>query len=75
LPGASIASGEGQYYVIAPSHCGLSFGVTGLPFGRRWSMNDLSTAPDSARVETILVLGACHVNGGLRILGDTTKTR
>jgi hypothetical protein len=75
LPG-TLASGEGSYYFISPNHCGLSFGVEGVPFrARPWSHAELRTLPDSARVERILVVGSCHANGGVRILADTGAAR
>lgn len=61
LPGARVAAGEGNYFVFVPSHCGLSFGLVGLPTrGRPWTIAELAAQPDSARVGVILVTGACH---------------
>lgn len=72
IPGATVSPGEGNYFVILPNHCGLSFGLEGLPVrGRPWTIAELATQPDSARVGVILVTGSCHENGGTRILWDT----
>jgi hypothetical protein len=58
LPGVILAAGEGRYYAISPAHCGLSFGVEGLPFrARPWTVAELAATPDSVRVGEILVTG------------------
>jgi hypothetical protein len=76
LPGVTLAAGEGRYFAISPAHCGLSFAIDGLPFrARPWTTAELATMPDSVRVGTILVTGACHANGGLRVLWDTSAVR
>lgn len=57
LPGAALAFGEGQF-IVSPAHCGLSFGIEGLPFRTRpWTTAELATMPDRVRVGTILVTG------------------
>jgi hypothetical protein len=74
IPSAELATGEGQHYLIAPIHCGLSFGIEGLPFGeRRWTPAAMHAQPDSVRVDVILVVGMCHENGGLRVLWDNKR--
>jgi len=72
---AVIASGEGSYFVIAEaSHCGLSFALPQLRHrSERWRREDLVDLPDTVRVQSILVIGACHSSNGLRILWDTTE--
>lgn len=61
LDSVSLSPGEGQYYVLAPALCGLSFGVSGLPgpYGRRWTATELADLPDSTRVSRILITGSC----------------
>jgi hypothetical protein len=76
LPGAGLAAGEGQYFLISPDHCGLSFGIEGLaPGGKRFTTAELRAQPDSARVQTILIVGACHVSGRLRLLWEEAAPR
>jgi len=73
IPGATVSPGEGNYYVFLPEHCGLSFGLDGLPVRTQpWTIADLATLPDSARVAKILITGSCHdETGNVRILWDT----
>jgi hypothetical protein len=61
LPDASVAAGEGRYYVVAPSRCGVSFGLGGLQPRTRgaWNLDELRELPDSIRVTRILVFGGC----------------
>lgn len=74
IPGAIVTPGEGNYYVLLPDHCGLSFALDGLPIrARPWTIAELATQPDSARVTKILITGSCHENGNTRILWDTTQ--
>jgi hypothetical protein len=55
-----ISAGEGHYFLTTPAHCGLSFGLHGLPFGAGpWSTEELAAMPDSVRVERILITGVC----------------
>lgn len=72
IPGASVSAGEGNYFVLLPEHCGLSFGLEGLPTrARPWTLAELASQPDSARVGIILITGSCHENGGTRRLWNT----
>lgn len=76
LPGTALLAGEGRYFVIAPAHCGLSFGLEGVPFrARPWTTGELPSLPDSVRVGEILVTGMCQADGDLRILWDTSTVR
>ena len=53
-PGARLLAGEGAMYVTLPSHCGLSFRLRGVEFGRPSSMSDV---PSSATVNEVLAIG------------------
>jgi hypothetical protein len=59
-PGARLLTGEGAYYVTLPGHCGLSFRLRGVAFGRASS---LSQVPATASVDEVLVIG-CSRSGG-----------
>jgi hypothetical protein len=60
MPDPRISAGEGRYFLTTPAHCGLSFGIRGLPFGAGpWSAEELAAMPDSVRVERILITGGC----------------
>ena len=57
--GARALNGEGGYYVLIRSHCGLSFG---LPFIERPNHEDLDETalralPDTLRIQEVLVVG------------------
>jgi hypothetical protein len=52
--GARLLTGEGAYFVTLPSHCGLSFRLRGVEFGR---LRTLAQVPDSATVGEVLVVG------------------
>lgn len=72
IPGATVSPGEGNYFMLLPDHCGLSFALEGLPVrSQPWTIAELATMPDTAQVGMILVTGSCHENGGTRILWDT----
>lgn len=59
-PDVRVVSGEGRYFLMTPVHCGLSFGIEGVPFGEGPSTPaELRALPDRVRVERILVTGSC----------------
>ena len=53
-PGARLLTGEGAYFVTLPSHCGLSFRLSGVEFGR---LRTVEQIPNSATVSEVLVVG------------------
>jgi hypothetical protein len=58
LPGAQVLAGEGQTFLISPAHCGLSFGLEGVPVrARPMTTAELASLPDRVRVGAILVTG------------------
>lgn len=57
---AAIGAGEGRYFVMAPSLCGLSFEIGGpAPRPGGWTVAELRSAPDDVRISRILVTGGC----------------
>ena len=59
-PGAQVLTGEGAVFVTLPSHCGLSFRLRGVEFGR---VTRPAQIPDTAVVEEVLAFGC---SGGRR---------
>jgi hypothetical protein len=59
-PGARVLAGEGAHFVTLPSHCGLSFRLRGVEFGR---VRIPAEIPDGATVGEVLVVG-CRRGGG-----------
>ncbi len=60
LPDAMVSWGEGQSFLIAPSHCGLSFAIDGLPYrAQPWTAEELASLEDSVRISMILITGGC----------------
>ncbi len=57
--GAQVLTGEGAHFVRLPSHCGLSFRLRGVEFGR---VSTPARIPDSAVVDEVLAVG-CSVGG------------
>ncbi len=53
-PGAKVLIGEGAIFVTLPSHCGLSFRLRGVEFGR---VRTLAQIPGSASVDEVLAIG------------------
>jgi hypothetical protein len=53
-PGARVLAGEGAVFVTLPSHCGLSFRLRGVEFGR---VTRPAQIPDTAVVEDVLAFG------------------
>jgi hypothetical protein len=53
-PGAQVLSGEGAVFVGLPSHCGLSFRLRGVEFGR---VATPAQIPDTAVVDEVLAIG------------------
>ena len=58
--GAQVLMGEGRVYVRLPSHCGLSFRLRGIEFGR---ISTPAQIPDTAIVDEVLAFGCA---GGRR---------
>jgi hypothetical protein len=52
--GAQVLTGEGAHYVRLPGHCGLSFRLRGVQFGRVLSPAQI---PDTAVVDEVLAVG------------------
>ena len=52
--GARLLTGEGAHFVTLPSHCGLSFRLRGVAFGRVRAVEQI---PDGATVGEVLVVG------------------
>jgi hypothetical protein len=59
-PGAKVLAGEGAHFVTLPSHCGLSFRLRDVEFGR---VRIPAEIPDGATVGEVLVVG-CRRGGG-----------
>jgi len=60
LSGVQGLVGENALYVIAPSHCGLSFRVTDPAKAapkQEWTLADLRRLPSSTQVTEILIVG------------------
>lgn len=53
-PGAQVLTGEGAHFITLPSHCGLSFRLRGVEFGRVSSPGQI---PDTAGVDEVLAVG------------------
>jgi hypothetical protein len=58
-PGARVLTGEGKLFVTLPSHCGLSFRLRGVEFGR---VTSVSQIPARAVVDEVLAIG-CSPGG------------
>jgi hypothetical protein len=58
-PGAKVLTGEGAHFVTLPSHCGLSFRLRGVEFGR---VRTPAEIPAGATVGEVLVVG-CRRDG------------
>lgn len=59
-PGIRVLAGEGRYFALVPEHCGLSFELEGLPFGRpSWTLEQIRSAPEGARVSRVLIVEGC----------------
>jgi hypothetical protein len=58
---AQGAAGEGRFFVLSPSHCGLSFELAGgIPprRSRGWDQKELSTLSPAIKVKRVLVVHA-----------------
>jgi hypothetical protein len=53
-PGAQVLFGEGATFVRLPTHCGLSFRLRGVEFGR---VSTPAQIPDTAVVDEVLAIG------------------
>jgi hypothetical protein len=53
-PGARVLAGEGAMFVTLPTHCGLSFRLRGVRFGR---LSSPAQIPDTAGVDEVLAIG------------------
>lgn len=59
-PGATVAWGEGDHFILNPAYCGLSFQLTGLPQRPEpWTTPEVAELPDTVRVNEVLVTGGC----------------
>ena len=59
-PGVAGLSGEGALFVVAPSYCGLSFGLGAEPesmIGAEWTLSELASLSGSTPVRQVLVFG------------------
>jgi hypothetical protein len=61
-PGAQVLTGEGAHFIRLPSHCGLSFRLRGVEFGR---VSSPAQVPDTAVVDEVLAVG-CSGPPGVR---------
>jgi hypothetical protein len=52
--GAQVLTGEGAHFIRLPSHCGLSFRLRGVEFGR---LPTPAQIPDTAVVDEVLAVG------------------
>jgi hypothetical protein len=59
--GAQVLAGEGKYFVRLPSHCGLSFRLRGVEFGR---VATPAQIPDTAAVDEVLAVGCRRTGRG-----------
>lgn len=64
-PGVTMATGEGRHFLLMPEHCGLSFGIRGLPDratdrSRSWTVERIRDLPDTVRIGGILVTDLCQ---------------
>jgi len=60
LEGASVAAGEGRYFVMAPSLCGLSFEIGGeAGHTGGWTPAEVRSVGDDVVISRILITGGC----------------